>query len=35
MGLAGMAERLKLMGGQLRLERVGGVTRLTAEAPER
>src|SRR5579863_160715 len=35
MGLAGMSERLKLMGGALRLERLGGVTRLTAEVPER
>lgn len=35
MGLRGMAERLELMGGQLKLERVGSVTRLTAEIPVR
>jgi signal transduction histidine kinase len=35
MGLRGMAERLELMGGQLKLERLAGVTRLTAEIPER
>jgi signal transduction histidine kinase len=35
MGLSGMAERLELMGGKLKLERLAGVTRLTAEIPER
>jgi two-component system sensor histidine kinase DesK len=35
MGPRGMAERLELMGGQLKLERLAGVTRLTAEIPER
>lgn len=33
-GLAGMRERLELMGGRLRIERVGKLTRLTAEIPE-
>ena len=33
-GLAGMAERLELMGGRLRIERRDKVTRLTAEIPE-
>jgi signal transduction histidine kinase len=33
-GLAGMAERLELMGGRLRIERRGKITRLTAEIPE-
>jgi signal transduction histidine kinase len=33
-GLAGMAERLELMGGRLRIERLGTLTRLTAEIPE-
>jgi signal transduction histidine kinase len=35
MGLSGMAERLELMGGKLKLERLASVTRLTAEIPER
>lgn len=33
-GLAGMAERLELMGGRLRIERLGKLTQLTAEIPE-
>ena len=33
-GLAGMAERLELMGGRLRIERRDKVTQLTAEIPE-
>jgi signal transduction histidine kinase len=33
-GLAGMEERLELMGGSLKIERLGKITRLTAEIPE-
>jgi signal transduction histidine kinase len=33
-GLAGMAERVELMGGRLRIDRLGIVTQLTAEIPE-
>jgi signal transduction histidine kinase len=33
-GLLGMAERLELMGGSLKLERIGQNTRLTAEIPQ-
>jgi signal transduction histidine kinase len=33
-GLAGMAERLELIGGRLRIEWVGTHTQLTAEIPE-
>jgi signal transduction histidine kinase len=33
-GLAGMAERLELMGGRLRIERLGKLTQLTAEISE-
>ncbi len=32
-GISGMRERLQLMGGILRLERLDGLTRLTAEIP--
>ncbi len=34
LGLTGMAERLQLMGGALRLDRVDGKTRVTAEIPQ-
>ena len=34
MGLSGLAERLALMGGHFRIERLAKVTRLTAEIPE-
>lgn len=34
MGLTGMAERLQLMGGTLRLTRLNNRTRLTAEMPQ-
>jgi two-component system NarL family sensor kinase len=34
MGLRGLAERLELMGGNFRIERVANITRLTAEIPE-
>jgi signal transduction histidine kinase len=34
MGLTGLAERLELMGGRLRIERLDNITRLTAEIPE-
>jgi len=33
-GLAGMEERLELMGGSLKIERLGKITQLTAEIPE-
>ncbi len=33
-GLAGMEERLALMGGSLKIERLGKITQLTAEIPE-
>jgi len=33
-GLAGMEERLELMGGSLKIERLGKLTQLTAEIPE-
>ena len=33
-GLIGLAERVELLGGKFRLERVDAITRLTAEIPE-
>lgn len=33
-GLTGLAERVELMGGKLRIERLDSITRLSAEIPE-
>jgi signal transduction histidine kinase len=34
MGLSGLTERLELMGGNFRIERLANITRLTTEIPE-